>query len=297
MTIHGTGYRALSYRQVSGWVRLWPVARGEYRGLFRRWPGIVLFIACLMPGLFNLGVMFLQVGVMQVGAGEDQLARLRGGNPRMDSGSIEFFLTPIAEAPSFLAFVVLTALASGRAIAKDRESGALELYWTRCIEPAGYFAAKWFGSFLLVATMTVGLPLVTWLLAGLLAPDWSYFESTLRTVPRVLLALAVFTAILTSLAVMLSAVAGTAKLAAIAWFSLLIGTATLGRILASVFEGTWWLKAINPWDASKRVAEWLCAYTPRQDYPVGYALAGLCLFLGGFAILTVRRMRRVEAIG
>lgn len=297
MAIYGTGYRALTYRQVSDFARIWPIARGEYLALFRRWPGIVLFIACLLPGLFNLGVMFLQAGIMQVGAGEDQMATLRGSNPRMDSGSIEFFLTTIAEAPSFIAFVVLSSLSSSRSIAKDREAGALELYWTRCVEPQGYFLAKWIGSCLLVGTMTVGLPLLTWLLGGLLAPDWGYFESTLAFVPRTLVALALFTALLTTLAVMLSAVAATANLAAILWFSLLIGSAAVGRVLARVFEGAWWLKAINPWDASKRVAEWICGFVPREDYAPGYALVSLLLFLGLLGLWTARRMRRSEAIG
>jgi ABC-type transport system involved in multi-copper enzyme maturation permease subunit len=294
MSIYGAGYRALQYVPMPAWRRLWSVARLEYTVLFKRRLGIVMFILCLLPALFNLGVMLVQVGVMRIGAGEEHLVEMRAEFPRMDPAAMDFFLTPLNEPPSFLVFVLLTGLVSCRAIAKDRESRALEIYWTRCITPLGYFAAKWFGSLLLLGTIIVAAPALVWVLAVLLAPDWSYLEQTIGMVPRVLGALAVFTAAMTAIAVMFSAVATTANLASILWFSLLIGTGAVGRVLAQVFPGEWWLKAINPWDAVKRVAEWLAGHTPREDYPVGYGLVFSGAVIALLAAWTARRIRRAE---
>jgi len=297
MAIYGTGYRGLDYRQNSMAARLLPIVWGEYRALFRRRMGVVLFFVCLGPALFNLATVLLQMGVLQIGGATERLQQLRSINPRMDGTRIEFFLSLLSEPPSFLAFLVLTAVVSCRSIAKDRETRALEIYWTRCVEPRGYFLAKALGCFLLLGTVTVAAPLVTWVLGCLLAPDWTYLQATLGFVPRVLAALAIFTAILTGIAVMFSAVAGTANLASILWFSLIVGAAAVGRVLARVFPGEWWFKVINPWDAGKRVAEWICGYTPVENYPVVDAWIALGVVIGGLGILVVRRTRRFEGIG
>ncbi len=297
MTIYGAGYRTLDYQQTGMWTRMWPVAWNVYRGLFRKRAGILLFVACMGPALFNIGVMMLQMGVMSVGASAEHLQTLREMSPRMNAGAIEFYLATIVEYPSFLAFVVLCAVVACRAIAKDRETGALEIYWTRCIEPRGYLFAKWLGSFLLVATVTVAAPLITWVMACLIAPDWSYLESSIAFVPRVLLAITLFTAVMTWLAVMFSSVATTANMASILWFSMLIGMDAIVRALVGLFHGEWAFKALNPWDAMQRITEWLSGYTPNEDFPVSYALISIAVVVGGLTAWSLRKMRRVEAIG
>ena len=297
MTIYGAGYRKLTYEQTSMWTRLWPIAWGEYRVLFRKKLGVLMFLLCLGPSLFNLGVLMLFMGVIQIGAGAETLDRMAEMNPRMSPSTIEFFFTPISEPPSFLVFLLLTASVSCRAIAKDRETRAMEIYWTRCIEPAGYFFAKWFGSFMLIGTVTVVAPLFVWIMGCVTAPDWGYLEHTITFVPRVLLALTIFTALLTTIAVMFSAVAATANLASILWLSLIAGSAAVGRALSRFFPGEHGFKAINPWDASKRVAEWVSGYPPAQPFSVGVAWFALFVIIGGLGVLASRRTRRLEAIG
>ena len=170
MAIYGVGYRALDYRPTGTWSRLWPIAWQEYRGLFRRRLGVTAFVICLAPGLFNLVAMLLQTGLLQLGVGQERIQRAAQLNPRLDPSQIEFFLTSaLAEPPPFVVFLVLTSLVSCRAIAKDRQSGAFEIYWTRGVGPRGYFLAKWLGSFLLCATVFVAVPLVIWVLAILMS--------------------------------------------------------------------------------------------------------------------------------
>ncbi len=297
MTIYGRGYRRLEYAPTTAWRRLWPVAGGEYRTLLRRRLGVVAFLLCLVPSIVNLGIMLLQTGVWQLGPDREWLAELRQQFPRNDPEAIDFYLVPIVgEVFSFVIFVMLTSLVSCRAIAKDRESNALEIYWTRGIGPGGYFFAKWLGSFLLVATPFVAAPALIWVLGVLMAPDWGMLERTVAFVPRVLLALALFTAALSYVAVAFSAMAGTANFATLLWLFLILGTAAVGRVLARVLQGEWWLKAINPWDAAKRLAECVAGYTPREDYDPLAAAAALALVLLGVTAGVLRRMRATEAL-
>ena len=86
-------------------------------------------------------------------------------------------------------------------------------------------------------------------------------------------------------------------MASILWFSLLIGMDAIVRALVGLFPGEWGFKALNPWDAMQRITEWLSAYTPREDFPVSYALISMAILGGGLTAWSLRRMRRVEAIG
>jgi len=295
MAIHGTGYRPLEYRPTSLLRRMWAISALEYKSLFRRRLGVMVFIACLAPALFNLVIVCIQMGLFQFSMPEGDVQVVVS---RLDPKSIDFYLTSVVgEFPSFLVFLVLTSLVSCRAIAKDRESSALEIYWTRGITPRDYFVAKWLGSFLLLGTVFVGGPLLNWLLGVAFAPDEEFFAVTSVFVPRVLLGLVIFTAGLTFVAVLFSAIAGTANLASILWLFLLLGTAAVGRVLARVFGGEWWFKAIDPWDALKRVAEWVSGYVPRQNYDPMLALLSVSAVILVLLFLAARRLRGEEAIG
>jgi hypothetical protein len=294
MAIYGSGYRPLRYEPTAVVRRLWAVASQEYRTLFRRRLGVIAFVLCMTPSVANLGILLAYTGVWQLDLPAERLAQF----PRLNPETLDFYLVPvIGEIFSFVVFLVLTSLVSCRAIAKDREANALEIYWTRGIEPLGYFLAKWAGSFLLVGTAFVGAPLVIWLLGVVLAPDWGFLERTLPFMPRAALALVLFTAVLTYVAVAFSAVAGTANAASILWFALLVGSSVLGRMLAHFFQGEWWFKAIDPWDAMKRVVEWICDQVPLYDYAPSVALASIALLVAVLTALVLKRMRRAEAIG
>ncbi|MEM7205083.1 MAG: ABC transporter permease [Planctomycetota bacterium] len=294
MTVYGRGYRPFTFEPTSPRARLWAVAELELRTLFRTRLGLMAFLICLGPSIANLGILLIFSGVWRVGASPE---RLRSW-PRTNPEAIDFYLQPIiGDVFAFVIFLVLTSLVSCRAIAKDRESNALELYWTRGVGPRGYFFAKWLGSVLLLGSAFVVAPAVTWLLGVLMAPDWGTLERTIEFVPSVLLALTVFTAVISYLAVAFSAVAATANTATVFWFFLLLGTAAATRVLSLVFVDEWWFKALSPWDAAKRVAEWICGYVPRRDYNPAIAVLSLVVVVGVLTALALRRLRRAEAVG
>jgi len=219
--------------------------------------------------------------------------------PRMNPRVIEFFLTPLlAEVFSLVIFLLLTSLVSCRAIAKDRETHALEIYWTRGIGPRGYFFGKWLGSVLLVGTVFVAAPAIVWLFGVLMAPGWDLFHETIVFIPRLLLGLSLFTAVLTYIAVSFSAIATTANFASILWFFLLLGSAAMVRLLAfRLFQGEWWIKAVDPWDAGKRLVEWICGVAPQQSYSPWVALVSLATVVAVVTLLMLRRLRLNEAVG
>ncbi len=293
MAIYGTGYRALEYAPTPRWRRLWPIAGYELRALFRRRLGVVLFLLCMIPAVANLGILLAWAGVWQLGAG-DRLV----GMARFDPTTLDFYITPtVGEVPSFVVFLILSTLVSCRAIAKDRETAALEIYWTRGVRPLGYFAAKWLGSFLLIGLAFVLAPAVTWGVGAILAPDGSFWQQTSAFMPRVLLALTLFTAVLTFVAVGFSAIADNANGASLLWFVVLLGTTAVVRVLSRVFQGEWALKAINPWDAMKRIAEWISGATPVNDYSPGYALASIVVLVGVTGVVASRRLTEHGGVG
>ena len=299
MAIYEIGYRALDYRQTSMAARIGSIVALEYKTLFRRKLGVVLFFLCMLPALFNLVVVLLWSGVLSFGGGpSDGWEKIGQVNPRMDPTAIEFFLVPVlGEPPAFLVFLVLTTLVGCRAIAKDRESNALELYMTRCIEPSGYLLGKWLGSFALLGTVFVAGPLLTWTVGVLISPDWTYFEQTRAFFPGALAGLAAFTALLTTVVILFSAAAASANAASALWLGVVLGTLALGNAVAGMLHGAWWCKVISPWDASKRVAEAIAGYVPTHDYPVGWAIGALAILLLPLAVVARRRLGRGEAIG
>ncbi|MCC6670102.1 MAG: hypothetical protein IT458_03515 [Planctomycetes bacterium] len=298
MVIHGSGYRKLSYEPTSMLRRLLPIGAMEFRAMFRsRW-GILGLICCAVPSLVSLFLMTVRFGAWQFmaeGPGVPRGRGLPGLTSRADPYDIAFYLDPILR-ESFLVFVLLTTVVSCRAIAKDRGTQALEIYWTRAITPLGYFLAKWLGSAALLGVLFVGCPLLLWILAVFMAPDWGLFTTTIHFVPQVLLGLSALTLLLTYLAVALSALADRPNFATILWMILIAGSLPLVEILARAFRGQYWVHAFSPWQAGARIVNWIAGVTPVRDYPVWIAFAVLGGMLALVTLLMSRRLRLVEAI-
>jgi ABC-type transport system involved in multi-copper enzyme maturation permease subunit len=220
---------------------------------------------------------------------------MAAANPRADPLAAEFYLQPVV-LESFLAFLALSTLISCRSIAKDRAADALELYWTRSVTPAGYFLAKWFGSFLLVGVGFVLLPACLWVFALLTAPDESFLATTATFLPRVLLALCAFTAAMTWIATGFSALCRSATFASILWVLLLVGSTAIAGVLSRLLRGETWLRALSPWSAARRLAEWIAGVSPRLDHaPIAAAVSlGVLVLIVG--ILLARRLRLSEAV-
>lgn len=297
MTIFGMRYRPAPYTEVGGLRRLWPLARLELGALFRsRW-GVALFFLCAFPSLVRLVMLLVWLGVLGIGPAP-QLRR--GPAPDILQGLLpdrpDFYVEPVvATEQGFFVLLLLTALTTARAVAKDRATNALEFYWTRGISPRGYFLAKWCGATLLVATLTVGVPVLLWLLGVLLSDDWALLGDTIGFVPGVVAGLAVFTIALTTPCALLSAIAGSANLATILWCMLLGGSLAAAEVANGLLRtetGSW----LSLWEAAATMARGLAGIAqPRAS--VGGALVLWLLVVGVLAALAVRRLRVQGAIG
>lgn len=293
MAIFERGYREASYEPTGTFARVWPIARHELAAMFRVRFGAIIFLICLAPSVGQLIFLLVRAGLWEVAP----QGRAGGAIPfgdRFDPSAPAFYLHPITTL-SFVPFLVLTTLVSVRAIAKDRAAGALEIYWTRGISPWSYFAGKWYGSFLLLASAFVAAPFVLWVTAVLVAPDWGQLEATIGVIPRVLLGLTLVTAVLSLLAVSLSALASTPNFASLLWLALMVGTPFLCRVLWFAWREPW-IYALNPWDGSKRLAQWVAGVTPFQDYPPELAVACLGSTAALLVLLAGRRLRVLEAV-
>lgn len=296
MTLLERGYRRLHYTPTGILRRVWPIALMELKAMFRVRFGAVLYLICLGPTIGSLIFLLVRAGIWEMTQEGGGAARGvgRGMPGAIDPSTPSFFLTPIFTL-SMVPFLILTTLVAVRAVAKDRAAGALEMYWTRGLTPLWYFVGKWAGSFLLLASAFVAAPCVLWLTSVLLAPDWRQFEATISFVPGMLLGLACVCALLSLLAVSLSAMVGTPNFASILWLLLFVGTFVGGQVLRFLFKENW-VTAINPWRASKRVVEVFAGDVPFFDYSPWAAV----LFLGGMVasifLFALRRLRVADVV-
>lgn len=298
MTVYGLEYRPKSYRPTGPLRRLQPLVRSEFRAMFHgRWT-IMLYAACFLPAFVRMVIMLGWIGLLPFAGGARERLDEAPDMVRMWIPlAREFYVELVVHAPNgvFFFVIVLTALATARAIAKDRATNALELYWTRGISPFGYFVGKWFGAFLLLATLTVVAPTVIWLVGALLADDWTFWESTSGFVPRVLLAQVVFTFVLSLLCVLVSAVAGSANVATILWCLMLGGSLALSLFLSQMMRED--LRAtVSIWDAAGTLARAIAGMktSPRDLEGAAWTLSGLTAVL---VLLVKRRLRISEALG
>lgn len=296
MTIHGLHYRPAPYEPTGPLQRLLPIVVLEARGLFRTPWGVLLFAGCALPTLFRTVFLLIWLGVLAVGGQMRGAARHAPDQLReFVPTNVEFYVEQIvAPEQGMFVFLLLTAFTTARAIAKDRATNGLELLWTRGISPFGYFAAKWFGSFLLLASLTIGGPLLLWTIGVLFAEDWTFFHDTVGFAPWAFLGLAAFTAALTVLGILVSALAGSANVAMIVWCVLLGGSSILGQVLSELFDRRL-AEKVGVWDAAACLARAIAGIPQRGD-PAGAAL--LLAGVGGvLAFAVTRRLRVTEAVG
>ena len=303
MTIYGVGYRTLEYEVQPRHKRWWPVLVQEFRTLFSNKWGVLLFLLMLLPSVASLVILLLQLGVLRVGPVDFDFAMViqemigrMGSEIRMNARSVLFYVSPVYD-DGFIPFLVLTSLVTSRGIAKDRQTNALEIYWTRGIGPAEYFLAKWLGSALLLGVLFVLAPLVLWTLGVLMAEDWSFLSDTVGFMPAALLSTALFTLILTYMATVFSAMSKSPNMAAILWLFLIVGTEAFANMLRLILRDETWM-VVSPWESLRRLVQWMCGIDPaviRGPSPAS-ALVSVVVCASLLTALMVRRLRLQEAV-
>ena len=292
-------YRALQVDRVTGYRRLWPLARQEMLALFRTKLGVGLYFFCLFPTLGRLVMLLIMFGVVDFGPRglrERMSQRLPPALDHLNPERADFYFeTALSTMPGMVFFLLLTTMVVSRCIARDRATNALELYWTRGISPWGYVAAKWWGGFLLTASMTVGMPLVLWLAAAFLAEDWSLVLETGPQFVRGLIGMGVVTVLWTVVGTLLSAVASSANLAMVAWSMLIVGSSAIGFVASRALDEPALQSCLSFWDAGRVIVRELAGFDQRGQSPFG-AFVTMAVLIGTLAVLARRRMRVVEAL-
>ncbi|MBX3464865.1 MAG: ABC transporter permease [Planctomycetes bacterium] len=283
--------------EVSGWRRSWPLAQAEFLTLFRsRW-GVALFLLCLFPGLGRLVMLLIIFGVVNFGpVGLRARLQNRAEIPGLDPSRVDFYLEPVVSVmPGMVFFLLLTSLVVARTIARDRLANAMELYWTRGLSPLAYVACKWLGGWLVVASITVMVPLALWLTAGFLAEDWSLLATSAGGMARAAVGLVVVSAAWTGICLALSAICGSPNAAMVAWSMLLVGSSAVGVVLASALREPWLRSCLSLWEAGTVVVRAIAGVPQR-----GVSIPGACAMLAGCLIVTMllarSRLRLEEAL-
>jgi len=297
VTILGLRYRPGPYRPVAAWRRWWPLARHEFLSLFRTKGGIAVFCVCFVPLAVRLFVLMIRFGVVDFGPRPRGQALARSqALAQWDPQRPDFYVEMVVGTwPGLPILVLLTAMVTAGAVARDRRTNALELLWTRGIGPRAYLFAKWCGSLLLVSCVTVVGPLLLWCAAALMAEDWGQLTGTLPFLGPMLGGLLLVTAAWTGICVQVSTLCSQTSQAVVAWCMLVVGSTAIAGVLGIVARDpsirTW----LSIWDAGATVARSVAGVAARGS--PGYG----ALFLAGVfvALWCVARRRLVleEAVG
>ena len=286
MTIFESGYSGFQYEPTSVFTRIRALATAEFGRIFKTKKGVILFIFCVVYAVVMLVLVHIFVDGMQ---------RL---TPRMSPFEPEFYLGHSVE-EGVLTMLLLTSIVSVRSIAGDKNVNALEIYWTRGISPWQYFFGKWLGSFVLLAVVYIGGPLVAWLYGWLSAPDSKFFDTTIEFFPAILLAITVKCGLISFFAVGFSGIVGTPNAATFLWLFVNMGSDALVGLLVALTRRSArfapeegddyiWYEALCPWEAIKRIDHSIVGLRQGNDYPVWIAWA--CL--GVLAVFVLSRLRR-----
>lgn len=294
-------YRTIEYQPVPMWRRWWPLARREALSLFgSRW-GNLLYVICLIPLFVRTVILMIIYGVLNFGppALRTRLATApstgTGMGASFDPRRLDFYAGLALDPPALVFVLLLSSMVVARAIARDRTTNALELYWTRGIGPGAYVLAKWVGGLLVVGSITVLAPCVLWLLAVFLAEDWTLLTTTAVPMLLTLLALLFVTAVWTAIGTFVSAAAATANGATVLWTVLVVGSSAIGALLAGVLRTEWLRSCVSLWDAGAVVVRTIAGLPQRSvSVPGAFTLLGALLLWSWWRAR--RRLRLEEAM-
>lgn len=289
------GYRAATWRPESGLRRVWALARHEALSLFRTRAGVLTFLFCLVPGLLRLVMLLIIFGVVQFGPMALR-NRLNNRGPelgRLDPRNIDFYVEPVLQPlPGLLCVLLLTSMVLARTIARDRATNALELYWTRGISPLGYLCGKWLGGALPLSALTMLTPLLLWLTAVLLAPDWTLLADSWHRMLQAQVGLLIITVAWSGLPILISAVASSANGAMVAWIALMVGTKALATVMAALLRLPELPSYLSVWDAGGTIVRTCAGIPDRYGQPLWSAM----LLAGVAAVLWLRAQRRLRLV-
>lgn len=261
------------------------VARYARREVFRSRITTALFALALVPCVAAVFYIYLRYNLPALAELEIALDQLVPVDER-------FFYYGL-HCQAFFAFL-LTVLIGPGLVSPDLANNALPLYLARPLSRPQYVLGK-------VAVLVAVLSAVTWLpLLALALLEASLAEGAwliehVRVPLAVVVGSALWIAVLSLLAVTLSAWVRWKTLAA----ALVVAVFFVSRALATVVNQTFdtaWSDLVSPVDLVHAIWEWLFFGTTRDTAPVAAAWVGLAAFAGLCLLALDRKLRAYEVV-
>lgn len=297
MTIRDLGYRGAAFERVPGWRRWLPLASKEFGHLFRSKWGVAVFCVCVLPFVVKLFVLMVWFGVVDFGGMRAGMAARAEAFRQWDPTQPDFYVEAVVRTfPGLPLFVLLTSTVTAGAVARDRMTNGLELLWTRGITPVGYLAAKILGALALISLVTVGVPLLLWVFAVLMADDWQLFVDTFGFMPGLVGGLVVVTSCWATISVLVSSLAATPSQSIVTWCILMVGSSAVANVMAVVFDSPAMRSWASLWDAGGVVARAAAGMSTRGA-PLVPAMLVLFSVVAALGLAARRRFSVREALG
>ncbi len=278
MGVQDFGFRVYEGGRTSVLSRILHLARLEVGRFFRSKKFLLFFIFCILPALMQFVLVFLEFVVFE-GSGKILGMDVPGGAVRMhrpgpfQSGisSFVFYFGPMLETGPMLVWLYSAVVGAG-SLARDRAENALEIYFTRGIQPMHYYLSKWLAvTFLLLCQLLFPF-LVVWISAVFLAPDWTLFEKTVGYLPRLMYGQLFIAGTLALWTTSLSSSTSSPRFAAMRW----LGVFFVFRVIALIFYKRIFRDShamlVSPWNIVKEAGFWIV------DEPTRYQIQEIYLF-------------------
>jgi len=257
MPLHDAHYQHWEGTHAGVWARRWVIAKnGLTASLHNKFVRRVA-VVCWVMGLLMAAVIFLLGQLLvpdsivvrwtaQMGPQLQGIARMLTTwlleHPEMSVGTTQdvmfyFFCAYLTPLSIFALGVTLPGL-----ITRDLATNAIVIYASKAVSRGDYFLGKFSAAFGLLTVMWLAPVCLAWLVGNLLAPDWRFFWESLAPLCHALIFGLVLMAVLSGLALGVSAVSSKEKWTPALWFIWWV----LGGVIAPIAEHTLpWLRHVS----------------------------------------------------
>jgi ABC-type transport system involved in multi-copper enzyme maturation permease subunit len=257
MPLHNAGYQHWKGEHRGIWYRRFTIAANGLRGCLRNKWMRHLVVVCWTGALLQTGLLFL-VGQLLVkdsmmvswtGRLNTQLQLFANGlttwleqHPEISVRCAQNLLFHYyATALLGLSFAAI-AMVIPHLVSRDLSSNAIVIYSSKAVSRLDYLFGKWGAVFGLLVLTWLGPMLASWFIGNLLAPRWHFFWHARIALGHVLVFSLLTMAILSILALGISAISHREKVSVGIWLALWL----LGRSFVDLAEhGKPWLKHLS----------------------------------------------------
>lgn len=281
MPIYDQGYRRYEARAPLRSVRFWPITREALRLLLSRRAFLLLLIPCWAPFLVRVVQIWVVTQFPQAGRVLPVDGRLFG----------EFLNQQLGLA------LILTTFGGAGLISNDLRTGAILVYLSRPLTRRDYVLGKLSVILLLNLFVTLAPALLVYAIGLALAPEQYLRLEQWWIAPAVVVQSLVMSLSLSLLALAVSSLSKSARVAGLGFFGLFVGLEMARGVLRNVFDARW-ATLLSLQADIRAVSSALFGVQPRRWEAVGTleaalvlaAVAALCL------VLLRTRVRAVEVV-